>query len=57
MKWTLSRLRIEPVTQAIAQSAAAFLRELGPHIVQDMLGLPYEKPADRTADLSPTGPR
>ncbi|MER5182017.1 PIN domain-containing protein [Streptomyces sp. NPDC002896] len=26
LKWTLSRLRVEPVTQAVAQSAAALLR-------------------------------
>ncbi|WP_172386660.1 PIN domain-containing protein [Streptomyces sp. MNP-20] len=26
LKWTLSRLRVEPVTQAIAQSAATLLR-------------------------------
>ncbi|WP_320777033.1 PIN domain-containing protein [Streptomyces sp. CRN 30] len=26
LKWTLSRLRVEPVTQAVAQTAAALLR-------------------------------
>lgn len=31
LKWTLSRLRVEPVTQAIAQSAAALLRDAGLH--------------------------
>ncbi|MEV0438235.1 PIN domain-containing protein [Streptomyces spectabilis] len=31
LKWTLSRLRVEPVTQAIAQSAAALLRTTGLH--------------------------
>jgi predicted nucleic acid-binding protein len=31
LKWTLSRLRVEPVTQAIAQSAAALLRAAGVH--------------------------
>ncbi|MEU6004364.1 PIN domain-containing protein [Streptomyces sp. NPDC047197] len=31
LKWTLSRLRVEPVTQAIAQSAAALLRTAGLH--------------------------
>ncbi|MFC4500190.1 MULTISPECIES: PIN domain-containing protein [Streptomyces] len=31
LKWTLSRLRVEPVTQAIAQSAAALLRAAGAH--------------------------
>ncbi|GAA0410971.1 type II toxin-antitoxin system VapC family toxin [Streptomyces luteireticuli] len=30
-QWTLSRLRVEPVTQAIAQSAAALLRNAGLH--------------------------
>ncbi|RKS97120.1 hypothetical protein BX286_6932 [Streptomyces sp. 3211.6] len=29
--WTLSRLRVEPVTQAIAQSAATLLRTAGLH--------------------------
>ncbi|MFI8930297.1 type II toxin-antitoxin system VapC family toxin [Streptomyces sp. NPDC053474] len=29
LKWTLPRLRVEPVTQAIAQSAAALLRTAG----------------------------
>ncbi|WP_030566800.1 PIN domain-containing protein [Streptomyces aureocirculatus] len=31
LKWTLSRLRVEPVTQAIAQSAATLLRTTGKH--------------------------
>ncbi|MGW4825585.1 PIN domain-containing protein [Streptomyces sp. NPDC004227] len=31
LKWTLSRLRVEPVTKAIAQSAAALLRAAGLH--------------------------
>ncbi|KOG08367.1 MULTISPECIES: type II toxin-antitoxin system VapC family toxin [Streptomyces] len=31
LKWTLSRLRVEPVTQAIAQSAATLLRTVGLH--------------------------
>jgi len=31
MKWTLSRLRVEPVTKAIAQSAAVLLRAAGLH--------------------------
>ncbi|KAB1141664.1 type II toxin-antitoxin system VapC family toxin [Streptomyces luteolifulvus] len=31
LKWTLSRLRVEPVTQAIAQSAATLLRTTGLH--------------------------
>ncbi|MFG2879428.1 PIN domain-containing protein [Streptomyces sp. NPDC048337] len=31
LKWTLSRLRVEPVTQALAQSAAALLRAAGLH--------------------------
>ncbi|MFG2666915.1 type II toxin-antitoxin system VapC family toxin [Streptomyces sp. NPDC048387] len=31
LRWTLSRLRVEPVTQTIAQSAAALLREAGLH--------------------------
>ncbi|AJF67999.1 type II toxin-antitoxin system VapC family toxin [Streptomyces vietnamensis] len=31
LKWTLSRLRVEPVTQSIAQSAAALLRTAGLH--------------------------
>lgn len=31
LKWTLSRLRVEPVTQALAQSAAALLRGAGLH--------------------------
>ncbi|MEV4867674.1 PIN domain-containing protein [Streptomyces syringium] len=31
LKWTLSRLRVEPVTQALAQSAAALLRGAGVH--------------------------
>jgi predicted nucleic acid-binding protein len=31
LKWTLSRLRVEPVTQALAQSAAALLRSAGLH--------------------------
>nr|WP_203601210.1 PIN domain-containing protein [Streptomyces sp. SID9727] len=31
LKWTLSRLRVEPVTQAIAQSAADLLRAAGVH--------------------------
>jgi predicted nucleic acid-binding protein len=31
LKWTLPRLRVEPVTQAIAQSAATLLRAAGLH--------------------------
>lgn len=31
LKWTLSRLRVEPVTQALAQTAAALLRAAGLH--------------------------
>ncbi|MEW1635119.1 DNA-binding protein [Streptomyces sp. NPDC093801] len=31
LKWTLSCLRVEPVTQAVAQSAAALLRDAGLH--------------------------
>lgn len=31
LTWTLSRLRVEPVTQAIAQSAATLLRAAGLH--------------------------
>ncbi|MEV4923219.1 DNA-binding protein [Streptomyces roseoverticillatus] len=31
LKWTLSRLRVEPATQAIAQSAATLLRAAGLH--------------------------
>lgn len=31
LKWTLSRLRVEPVTQVVAQSAATLLREAGLH--------------------------
>ncbi|WP_329114915.1 PIN domain-containing protein [Streptomyces sp. NBC_01353] len=31
LKWTLSRLRVEPVTQALAQSAATLLRSAGLH--------------------------
>lgn len=31
LKWALSRLRVEPVTQAIAQSAATLLRTAGLH--------------------------
>jgi predicted nucleic acid-binding protein len=31
LKWTLSRLRVEPVTQTIAQSAATLLRTAGLH--------------------------
>ncbi|KUL62773.1 type II toxin-antitoxin system VapC family toxin [Streptomyces sp. NRRL S-1521] len=31
LTWTLSRLRVEPVTQAIAQSAATLLRTAGLH--------------------------
>lgn len=31
LKWTLSRLRVEPVTQALAQSATALLRGAGLH--------------------------
>lgn len=31
LKWTLSRLSVEPVTQAVAQSAAALLRTAGLH--------------------------
>lgn len=31
LKWTLSRLRVEPVTQAVAQSAAVLLRGAGLH--------------------------
>ncbi|RZD89722.1 PIN domain-containing protein [Streptomyces albidoflavus] len=30
-KWTLSRLRVEPVTQVLAQSAASLLRAAGLH--------------------------
>lgn len=29
LRWTLSRLRVEPVSQAVAQSAAALLRGAG----------------------------
>ncbi|MFE0730566.1 type II toxin-antitoxin system VapC family toxin [Streptomyces antibioticus] len=31
LKWTLSRLTVDPVTQAVAQSAAALLRTAGLH--------------------------
>ncbi|MGW1594333.1 type II toxin-antitoxin system VapC family toxin [Streptomyces sp. NPDC002343] len=31
LRWTLSRLRVEPVTQAVAQSAADLLRTAGLH--------------------------
>ncbi|MFJ2210776.1 type II toxin-antitoxin system VapC family toxin [Streptomyces sp. NPDC101062] len=31
LKWTLSRLRVEPVTQTLAQSAATLLRTAGLH--------------------------
>ncbi|ATW47217.1 PIN domain-containing protein [Streptomyces peucetius] len=31
LKWTLSRLRVEPVTQPLAQSAATLLRAAGLH--------------------------
>ncbi|WP_371578562.1 PIN domain-containing protein [Streptomyces sp. NBC_01314] len=31
LRWTLSRLRVEPVTQALARSAAALLRGAGLH--------------------------
>lgn len=31
LKWTLSRLRVEPVTQVVAQSAATLLRTAGLH--------------------------
>ncbi|GGY94208.1 DNA-binding protein [Streptomyces nitrosporeus] len=31
LKWTLSRLRVEPVTQTLAQSAAGLLRAAGLH--------------------------
>ncbi|MER6129403.1 PIN domain-containing protein [Streptomyces sp. NPDC001795] len=31
LKWTLSRLRVEPVTQGVAQAAAALLRAAGLH--------------------------
>ena len=31
LKWTLSRLRVEPVTPALAQSAATLLRAAGLH--------------------------
>ncbi|MDK9495489.1 PIN domain-containing protein [Streptomyces katrae] len=31
LKWTLSRLRVEPLTQALAQSAADLLRAAGLH--------------------------
>ncbi|MFE9624050.1 PIN domain-containing protein [Streptomyces sp. NPDC006527] len=31
LKWTLSRLSVEPVTQSVAQSAAALLRAAGLH--------------------------
>lgn len=31
LKWTLSRLAVEPVTQTVAQSAAALLRAAGLH--------------------------
>ncbi len=31
LRWTLSRLRVEPVTQTLAQSAAALLRTAGLH--------------------------
>ena len=31
LRWTLSRLRVEPVTQSVAQTAAALLRGAGLH--------------------------
>ncbi|GAB2813162.1 hypothetical protein GCM10027073_51740 [Streptomyces chlorus] len=31
LRWTLSRVRVEPVAQALAQSAAALLRAAGLH--------------------------
>ncbi|MEH0545669.1 PIN domain-containing protein [Streptomyces sp. B21-105] len=31
LKWTLSRLRVEPVTQGVAQAAAALVRAAGLH--------------------------
>lgn len=31
LRWTLSRLRVEPVTRAIAQSAPTLLRTAGLH--------------------------
>ena len=31
LKWTLSRLRVEPVSQSVAQSAATLLRGAGLH--------------------------
>lgn len=31
LKWTLSRVRFEPVTQGVAQAAAALLRSAGLH--------------------------
>jgi predicted nucleic acid-binding protein len=31
LRWTLSRLRVEPVTQTVAQSAAVLLRGAGLH--------------------------
>ncbi|MEU3725542.1 PIN domain-containing protein [Streptomyces sp. NPDC031705] len=31
LRWTLSRLRVEPLTQPLAQSAAALLRAAGLH--------------------------
>ena len=31
LRWTLSRLRVEPVSQAVAQSAATLLRGAGLH--------------------------
>ncbi|WP_329590137.1 DNA-binding protein [Streptomyces sp. NBC_01005] len=31
LQWTLSRLRVEPVTQALAHSAASLLRDAGLH--------------------------
>jgi predicted nucleic acid-binding protein len=31
LKWTLSRVRVEPVTQALAQSAGTLLRAAGLH--------------------------
>ncbi|MFI5720337.1 PIN domain-containing protein [Nocardia sp. NPDC051750] len=31
LKWTLSRVRVEPVTQTLAQSAAALLRDASLH--------------------------
>lgn len=31
LRWTLSRMRVEPVTQPLAQSAAALLRDAGLH--------------------------